>query len=201
MLFAPSEMGPILLSVYGVRPFGFLLKWLFALQACRFFVEARRNGALEMLLCTPLTSREILGGQALGLRKRFQWPIVTLLALLLVPAAVQCLAGRTWGSAGLSTAFAGLFTGAIYCLRMVADCYAVGAFGMWLALTLKKPGLAPSLTILYVLILPSALCWLDLFADLFFILWAVTKLRQQDLRLLVAPAGAWSRTPVRPTPE
>ena len=41
---------------------------------------------------------------------------------------------------------------------MIADCYALGAFGMWLALTLKKPALAPALTILFVLLLPSVLC-------------------------------------------
>jgi hypothetical protein len=30
------------------------------------------------------------------------------------------------------------------------------------------------------------LCVLDVFADLFFILWGMTKLRQQDLRLVLA---------------
>src|SRR6266851_784122 len=38
---------------------GFLLKILLAFQACRFFVEARRTGALELLLCTPLRNSEI----------------------------------------------------------------------------------------------------------------------------------------------
>ena len=85
-LFGRSEEGAFALSVYGVRPFGFLLKWLLALQACRFFVEARRSGALEMLLCTPLTSRDIIRGQALALRKSFLWPVVSLLALQVVPS-------------------------------------------------------------------------------------------------------------------
>ncbi len=185
-MFAPGEEGTFMLSMYGVRPFGFLLKWLLALQACRFFAEARRSGALEMLLCTPLTSRDIIRGQVLALRRNFQWPVIALLLLLFVPAGGHFLSVRAWSAPELGTAALALGTGGIYCLRMLADCYALGAFGLWLALTLKKPGLAPSLTILYVLILPSALCWLDIFADLFFILWGVTKLRHADLRALLA---------------
>jgi hypothetical protein len=185
-LFAPTQMGTYSLSAYGVRPFGFLLKWLVALQACRFFVEARRNGALEMLLCTPLTSRDIISGQALALRKAFLWPVLTLLLLFSVPVVVHFLVARTGSSAELSTALFGVLTWGIYCLRMFADCYALGAFGIWLALTAKKPALAPALTILFVLILPSALCWLDIFADVFFISWGVSKLYGVDLRLLLA---------------
>lgn len=200
-VFAPGEEGTFVLTMYGVRPFGFLLKWLLALQVCSFFVEARRNGTLEMLLCTPLTSRDIVGGQVLALRKTFQWPVITLLLLLFVPAAVHFVAVRGWSPPELGTAALALGTGGIYCLRMLADCYALGAFGLWLALTLKKPSLAPSLTILYVLILPSALCWLDIFADLFFILWGVTKLRHADLRALLAqeyqPATGAARSPAK----
>src|SRR5208282_211431 len=62
-LLAPRDTGSTVLGWYAVRPFGFILKCLVALEACRFFVEARRNGALEMLLSTPLTSRDILSGQ------------------------------------------------------------------------------------------------------------------------------------------
>jgi len=69
---------------------------------------------------------------------------------------------------------------------MFADCYALGAFGIWLALTAKKPATAPALTILFVLILPSALCWLDIFADIFFISWGLSKLHNVDLRLFLA---------------
>jgi ABC-type transport system involved in multi-copper enzyme maturation permease subunit len=185
-LSAPRETSAFVLGWYGVRPFGFLLKWLLALQACRFFVEARRNGALEMLLCTPLTSRDILGGQILALRKNFLWPIVWLLALLFVPVMVQVVATRAWNTPEMGTAVMGFVASGFCCLRMYADCYAVIWFGMWLALTLKKPGLAPSLTVLFVLVLPSMLCVLDVFADLFFILWGMAKLRHHDLRLVLA---------------
>jgi hypothetical protein len=184
-LSSPRETTAFVLGWYGIRPFGFLLKWLLALQACRFFVEARRDGALEMLLCTSLTGREILDGQMLALKRSFLRPIVWLLVLLFIPVVVQVIGTRSWNSSGTGTAFIGFVVSGFYCLRMYADCYAVVWFGMWLALTLKKPNLAPALTILFVLVLPSALCVLDVFADLFFILWGMTKLRQQDLRFLI----------------
>ena len=142
-----------------------------------------------MLLCTPLTSRDIIRGQVLALRKSFLWPVVSLLALLIVPAIAGLLAARAWNypawhALPLETVGFGFLAGGGYCLRMVADCYAIGAFGMWLALTVKKPGLAPALTILYVLVLPSFICWFDVLADLFFILWGVIKLSRIDLRAL-----------------
>ena len=193
---------PFMLGFYGVRPFGFLLKWLFALQACRFFVEARRTGALETLLCTPLTSRDILAGQALALKRTFFWPVVSFLALLFVPAGIQVFNAPAWNAPEMVTAFVQFLAGCLYCLLMVADCYAVGAFGMWLALTLKKPGLAPALTILYVLILPSFLCVLGVFADVFFIAWGVSKLHQQNLRILIARQyqPVTTGTPAAPAP-
>jgi ABC-type transport system involved in multi-copper enzyme maturation permease subunit len=36
--------------IYGAKPCGFVLKMLVASQACRFFAESRRTGALELLL-------------------------------------------------------------------------------------------------------------------------------------------------------
>jgi len=204
-LFRPLE-APIIVSKGGVvQVFGFLLKSLFALQACRFFVEARRSGALEMLLCTPLTRRDILDGQALALKRNFLWPIVALLALQFVPGILYLIAAQAWHfpplRRGTGVALVEMFLPGLYCVRMYADCYAIGWFGMWLALTLKKPGLAPALTILLVLILPSVLFCFDIFADLLFILWGVIKLHQQDFRVLLARRyqPALVRAPPRPT--
>jgi hypothetical protein len=67
---------------------------------------------------------------------------------------------------------------------MFADTLAAGWFGMWFALTIKRPVLAPALTILFVLVLPSCLYRFDLVADMLFVSWGTTKL-QQDFRWLV----------------
>jgi hypothetical protein len=64
--------------------------------------------------------------------------------------------------------------------RSVADFFALGWFGMWLALTCKKPEMAAGLTILFVLILPIiAFCVPTIAIDLVFILFARSKLQQQ----------------------
>ncbi len=181
-----DELGGYTLSAYISKPFAFFLKLLFATQVCRFFIEARRNGALEMLLCTPLTNREIIKGQALAIKKSFFWPILIFVVLLFVPFFHHIIKGVT------SFDFGKLFQGGlgfglsgITAARTVADFFALFWFGLWLALTMKKPAFAPAMTVLAVLILPSILCWLDIFADLFFILLGATKL-QQDFRWILA---------------
>jgi ABC-type transport system involved in multi-copper enzyme maturation permease subunit len=172
---------------YPPKLLGFLLKVLVAVQASRFFVEARRNGTLELLLCTPLKNRDLIKGQFLALRRLFGWPLAIFILLNFVPLLFQIYSTMTspslsqfgdtlllflWSLVGI-----GLFT-----LSLLADFLAIAWVGMWLGLSLQKPALAPGLTILFVLILPSiGFCGLDMLADLFFILWGVTKL-QQDFR-------------------
>jgi hypothetical protein len=72
---------------------------------------------------------------------------------------------------------------------------AAGWFGMWLALTVRKPGLAPGITILAVLILPAMLSDFDLAADMFFISWGTTRL-QEDFRRLADTTLPQSEAPV-----
>jgi ABC-type transport system involved in multi-copper enzyme maturation permease subunit len=198
LYFAPEEFSTFMLNSYIVRPFSFLLKALFAVQVCRFFVESRRNGTLEMLLCTPLTNRDIIRGQALAMRHSFLWPLIVFIALFLLPPFHQAMLGLpSFEVQKLLASGAGLFFGGINAVRTVADLLALFWFGLWLALTMKKPNYAPALTILIVLILPSFLCWLDIFADLFFIFLGLTKI-QQDLRWVVANQFQAPTTPVVP---
>jgi len=55
------------------------LKIWFATEAGRQIAEDRKRGALELLLSTPLTVRDILRGQLLALRRQFLGPLVTVL--------------------------------------------------------------------------------------------------------------------------
>jgi hypothetical protein len=52
-----------------------------ASQACRFFVEARRSGLLELLLATPLSEKQIVAGQWQALLRMFGLPVLLLLGL------------------------------------------------------------------------------------------------------------------------
>jgi hypothetical protein len=52
-----------------------------ASQACRFFVEARRSGLLELLLATPLSQKQIVAGQWQALLRLFGLPVLLLLGV------------------------------------------------------------------------------------------------------------------------
>jgi len=173
---------------YATAPFGFLLKMLFAIQACRFFVEARRNGSLELLLCTPLTDQQIIRGQVKALWRTFAWPLAVFVVGLFAAFSLRVIGGLFAGQYEvLFTGLGGSFLSAVYAVRLAADLFAILWFGMGLALTSRKPGLAPALTILFVLVLPAPLsfCWLDFLVDLVFISWGTNKCRL-NLRRLIA---------------
>ena len=123
----PAMFPPFALGHSIVQPFGFLLKALVALQACRFFVEARRSDTLETLLYTPLTSREILVGHRLALKRTFLGPVIGFLAVLVVPAGLQVLKAPTWNSPEVAGAAFQLVTGCWYGVLMVASGLVGGA--------------------------------------------------------------------------
>jgi hypothetical protein len=158
---------------------------LVAVQACRFFAESRRNGMLEMMLCTPLRTADILQGQWLALRQVFLMPFLVFLFFSLVPigfAVWSAFSGNGFSAGEKGLLAMGMGGGAfLFSVTFVADVLAVCWFGMWLALTLKKPALAPFLTILFVLVVPTFLCFLGLAADFVFIVWGASRL-QQDFR-------------------
>jgi ABC-type transport system involved in multi-copper enzyme maturation permease subunit len=52
-----------------------------ASQACRFFVEARRSGLLELVLATPLNEKQIVAGQWQALLRMFGLPVLLLLGV------------------------------------------------------------------------------------------------------------------------
>jgi hypothetical protein len=166
----------------GAKVCALLLKMLAAVQACKFFSESKSTGVLELMLCTPLQNADIIRAQWRKLRRLFLVPSFVLLASTLV---ILALAGATAKPAGIVwkswVGDPGLPQVCWLGLRMAADMLAVGWLGMSLGLTLKKPILAPGLTILLVLILPSILSWLDLVADMLFISWGTARL-QKDFR-------------------
>jgi ABC-type transport system involved in multi-copper enzyme maturation permease subunit len=168
----------------GTLILGFLLKVMVASQACRFFVESRKNGSLEMLLCTPLRNRDIIRGQWLSLKRLFLWPLIILALLNLVPIAF--LVYQAFTGPGLSealhsvpSAMASLGASCWMTFGLVADVFTVGWVGMWLGLSAKKPDLAPFWTILIVLILPLIVCPFALLVDVFLIIWASSSLQTE----------------------
>lgn len=174
-----GALGPaaLFLNTYLAWPCYFILKVFFAIQACRFFSEARRTGALESLSCTPLTTREMIRGQWMALRRVFMWPVIV---LMLSQLACLCFLGQSIFGIGASAGLMGFYM-PLLILKQIAnsigDFFAVGWFGMWLALTLQKPAAAAGLTILYVLVLPAILfCVPTLATDTVFIVVGYAKI-------------------------
>jgi len=184
-----GEVGsvPLFSSGLPMWPFYFLLKIFFAIQACRFFSETRRTGALELLFCTPLTMREVVAGQWMVLRRVFLWPLIILLSANAVALVYSASKGAgTWGAAGsnpLPFEILSLYFNFKVIPNTVADFLAIGWFGMWLALCLQRPNMAAGLTILSVVILPMiAVCVPTVATDAIFIVVGWVKL-SEDFRL------------------
>ncbi len=191
LLFGTGVAASPMITAYSVLPFGFLLKLSFAIQATRFFAEGRRSGALNLLLCTPLTNREIVRGHAKALVSAFLGPVIALLGFLFAPASIQVAQGLAAGNLDQTfAALSGSFLAVLFSARLIMDLLALCWFGMALALTVRQTTLAPAICVLVVLILPSifSFCWLDILADIFFISWGLARL-QRDLRVLLAQSA------------
>jgi ABC-type transport system involved in multi-copper enzyme maturation permease subunit len=140
-----------------------LIKVWFGLEAGRQLAEDRRQGALELLLSTPLTIREILRGQQLALRRQFQGPVIVVLVasfLLMMAAFSDALFKEAseslgywawWWAAGMA--------------MLVADLVAMYWVGMWRALTARNPTRAALGNLGRILVLPWVVLFLGALAS------------------------------------
>ena len=135
-----------------VIPFLILAMWV-ASEACHQFATARDSGALELLLCTPLTTRQIVKGHFLGLRRTFFEPVVALLSINAGALLLQIGWLLTHDKARDALDTFGLVGSQL--LVSVMDLFAVAHFGIWMGLSQKTPAKAVTKTVLYVLLLPA----------------------------------------------
>ncbi len=127
-----------------------ILKGWFASETGRQLAEERQQGALELLLSTPLTVREIMHGQFLALQRQFLGPLLVALAVALV-FMFATLATVT-GDAEERVACASVYLAAMFMLVM--DLAGLYWTGMWQGLTSKNPNRATSAVVARILILP-----------------------------------------------
>ncbi len=129
-----------------------LIKGWFAVEAGRQLAEDRKDGALELLLSTPLRVRDILRGQSLALRRQFLGPVVAVLfvetLLMLAASGDPEIASEREDHA----LWVCLWTGSM--VMLVADLVALYWVGMWQGLAAKNPSRAPSGSLTRVVILP-----------------------------------------------
>ena len=127
-----------------------ILKYWVAAAACRRFTLDRRNGALELLLSTPLKVREILGGQLFALLKQFALPV-----MVIVLADIIFLFSRRNDDDWVLVWIAGITI-------FVADVITLAWVSMWTGLKSINANRASGAAMARVLVLP----WL-----LFAMLW------------------------------
>jgi hypothetical protein len=129
-----------------------------ASQACRFFVDARRTGLLELLVVTPLKSEDVIAGQWRALLRTFGAPVLVLLVvqfagtLLAQHASMGVTALR--GIGPLSSLAWGLFAACVSVLGVAANLAALMWYGMWTGLTSRNASFAVLKTLILVQVLP-----------------------------------------------
>jgi hypothetical protein len=104
-------------------------------------------GALELLLSTPISVRDILRGQWLALRRQFLGPLLTVIAaelLLILTVPQESDSTVAFGMAGI--------------ILLATDLGALTWVAMATALTARSPNYSSVSTIFRVLILPWVVC-------------------------------------------
>jgi hypothetical protein len=113
-------------------------------DASHVFASDRLSGTLELLLSTPLQTREVAAGMLSAFRRRFAGPLAALL-ILDAALAVKMLSVGDWAAAFATGAGAAMLLADSYCLCWV---------GLWRGLTARDPVRAIVATLWRVLVLP-----------------------------------------------
>ena len=129
-----------------------------ASQSSRFFIEARKSGLMEVLLVTPLTSRDIVLGQWHALIRLFWLPVLLLLVLQLAGSlfSQRVSMGVSAATGGASAPFfaLNLLSGVLGAISMLGNLVAVIWVGMWMGLSSKNASAATLKTLVFVQVLP-----------------------------------------------
>jgi ABC-type transport system involved in multi-copper enzyme maturation permease subunit len=122
------------------------LKAWIALEGGRQLAEDQKAGALELLLVTPLTVRDILRGQFLALRRQFLMPLLSTIVveLILMTTVLRHMGNREFE---FHVWLAGI-------IMLAADVLTLPVVAMRVALTAKNPTRATLGTVWRVLGLP-----------------------------------------------
>jgi hypothetical protein len=134
-----------------------LYLWV-ASQAARLFVEARRSGLIELILTSPVDSKDIVDGQWRALWRMFGAPVLVLVAV--ESAGVWLSQQVTWGTVAnqggvaISQTLIAVASVAITAVTTAGNLLALAWFGLWMGLTSKNISLAVLKTIAFVQVVP-----------------------------------------------
>jgi hypothetical protein len=130
-----------------------LFKAWFAAEAGRQLAEDRKQGALELLLATPLTIRDILYGHFLALRRQFLGSLLFVLGVLfaLMLASLSDLGSEGTEGRAICVTFWG---GGM--VMLVLDLVALYWLGLWQGLTARNPNRVVTGCLARIVALPVA---------------------------------------------
>ena len=121
-----------------------VLKFWVVTEACRRFSLDRQSGALELLLSTPITVKEIVRGQWMALERQFAGPVFVVLAA----DFIFLLGGR------LESDNQTVLVWIVGMITFVMDLLTLGWLGMWRGLNSRRPNRAAAAALVRVLVLP-----------------------------------------------
>lgn len=167
-------------SGYVLMGLAVVLKGLVAWEVTAFLGEARRTGALELLLATPLRDGDFNRAIHSHLAGRYLTPIL----LLVVCQYIYGFANN------------GLHLAVVDSIGTLLQVLVVGSVGTWFGLTETKPLMAFAKTFGITIVLATALnfmCCIGFAIPLLLGTWAQSKLRLSFREILAGVRSHWQR--------
>ena len=140
---------------------------LLALQASRFLAEARRTGALELMLVSPLSSKTILVDQCASMFRTFAFPVGLLLACEIGIALAQrtmlgSVAAPPPGAPPAAVSFAAMASfqwlgTAVSAAVALSGYVALAWVGFWMGLVCRQVSIALFATLAIAKLVPMVL--------------------------------------------
>jgi hypothetical protein len=132
--------------------FGYLIKLWLAAVAPQSLNASRRSGALELLLCTPMSPPELVRGQVDALYGYFIGP-AAVSAIGFTIAGITGI-GLAQNQGGISPDPSPLIFGIGWLISFLLDMHALAYMGLWFGLTNARLDRAIAKTVFTVLVLP-----------------------------------------------
>jgi ABC-type transport system involved in multi-copper enzyme maturation permease subunit len=132
----------------------FLNRIWISVMACRFFLEARRTGALELLLTSPLPVRTVLRGNGRALWFLFALPVAAIAALhvFYVMESTRLMGPMGAGRGVMVQSYEAAAASSL--VRFLTDVLALGYVGAWMSVSSRRPGFAVLKTFTLVILIP-----------------------------------------------
>jgi hypothetical protein len=143
-----------------------MLKLWITSEAGRRLGDDRKLGALELILSTPLTVRDIIRGQMLALRRQFLGPTIAVMFVEFVFLLASLKSIGTNADA-IPALLAWWAAGNV---MLVVDMLTLSVVAMWVGLSTRNPNRTTGITVVRVLVLPlvaffAILIFMEIFAS------------------------------------